>query len=103
MMLSEKTRLDDFLATAKGKVTVVNDRWAVSTVKLPVMAYGEQWESMVFPVVGDRVSFSERDCDRYSSEADSQAGHDAMVAKWALLDAAGKADGAMYPDDIPEG
>ena len=89
--------LREFLDKAKGTVTSINDRFVVSTVKLPVMAYGEQWESMVFPVVGDKVSFSERDCDRYSSEAEAKAGHAAMVLKWCRLEQTGQAESAHYP------
>lgn len=90
-------QLRDFLETAKGTVTSINDRFIVSTVKLPEMAYGEQWESMVFPVVGDKVSFSERDCDRYSSDAAAKAGHAAMVLKWSRLEQSGQAETAHYP------
>jgi hypothetical protein len=38
------------------------------------------FETMVFPL-GD--SFTEEDCDRYSTLAEAEAGHAAMVEKWS--------------------
>lgn len=40
------------------------------------------FETMVFP----KDSFSELDCQRYSTEDQARAGHDAMVEKWQSKD-----------------
>lgn len=104
--------LEEFKACARGTLTVVNDKWVVSTVRLPdglVLSYSENaearlyWETMVFPVRDGMVDFGDRDCNRYRSEKEARTGHDAMVSKWSLLDAAGKADNVYYPGDLPEG
>jgi hypothetical protein len=38
------------------------------------------FETMVFPSPGELV---DRECERYSTEAEALAGHDAMVRKWS--------------------
>lgn len=38
------------------------------------------FETMVFPSRGELV---DRECERYSTEAEALAGHDAMVRKWS--------------------
>ncbi len=65
------------------ETTLPNGRW-VSTVWLGLNhAFGSGapliFETMVFPKRGD---FGELDCDRYSTEAEALAGHEAMCAKW---------------------
>ena len=61
-----------------------NGRW-VSTVWLGLdHSFGGGppliFETMVFPNENDR---GELDCERYSTEQEALAGHEAMMAKWA--------------------
>ena len=65
-----------------------NGYW-VSTVHLGLdHSFGQGppliFETMVFPCDADGhvTSWSEEDCDRYSTEAGALAGHAAMVEKW---------------------
>lgn len=64
--------------------TNVAGKYNVSTIWLGLdHRYGEGapliFETMVFPI----DSFSDLDCDRYSTLAQAEAGHAAMVEKWS--------------------
>ena len=65
------------------ETTLSNGRW-VSTVWLG-LNHGDSrhlliFETMVFPSEGDR---GELDCDRYATQDEAIAGHEAMCAKWS--------------------
>jgi hypothetical protein len=67
------------------ETTLPNGRW-VSTVWLGLdLSFGEGrpliFETMVFPSEHD---MRDLDCDRYSTEAEAIAGHEAMCAKWSV-------------------
>jgi hypothetical protein len=68
------------------ETTLPNGRW-VSTVWLGLdHQYGDGppliFETMVFPSKDGPLE--EMDCDRYSTEAEALAGHQAMVEKWSV-------------------
>lgn len=92
---------EEVMTGFKGKTTGVNKKFVVSTVQLPVEAYGpEIYESMVFRIRNGKPDFQDLDCERYDSKESAARGHELMVAKWELLDIAGKADDAYYPDAL---
>ena len=83
-------RHDDFEYKVLARTTLPDGRF-VSTVWLGIdHAFGEQppliFETMVFP---ERGNWHEEDCDRYATEAEARAGHEAMVAKWSAPKASG--------------
>ena len=66
--------------------TTLPDGKRVSTVWIGLdHQFGERppliFETMVFP---SRNDMDEQDCERYTTEAEAKAGHDAMVEKWSL-------------------
>ena len=78
--------LEDRSANRVAETTLPNGNW-VSTVWLGLNhRFGEGppliFETMVFLARGDG---GELDCDRYSTEAEAVAGHEAMVRKWVAL------------------
>ncbi len=64
--------------------TVLADGKVVSTVRLPIdHGWGGTplwYETMVFPNEDD---YGDLDCDRYTTREQAEAGHRAMVEKWA--------------------
>jgi hypothetical protein len=56
----------------------------VSTVLLPSMHIGGQYETMVFAAdeAGEVVVWSELYCDRYETLSDAKAGHENVVLKY---------------------
>lgn len=60
----------------------------VSTVFLPMMHNGGQFETMVFRARNGRVkSWLELDCKRYLTAWQARQGHAAMVERWGRLPA----------------
>jgi hypothetical protein len=67
------------------KTTLPDGTW-ISTVWRGIdHQYGDGppliFETMVFP--SENGPFLEEECERYSTEAEAIAGHEAMVAKWS--------------------
>ena len=76
--------------------TVVNNRYVVSTVRLPGFELapdlynelGGEFETMVFPCdeQGNVTDWMELTCRRYRSVADARAGHNDVVLDWINKD-----------------
>ena len=71
------------------ETTLPSGKW-VSTIWLGLdHRFGEGspliFETMVFPPSDDRGerSWRDLDCDRYSTESEAIAGHEAMIVKWS--------------------
>ena len=56
--------------------------YCVSTVHLPVMHLGGQYESMIFKSDGEEVTdYLDLYCDRYETEELAREGHDNLVER----------------------
>lgn len=80
----ERTKAGDRDERRVAETTLENGYW-VSTVYMGLNhQYGDGppliFECMVF---SKKRGVSDLDCDRYSTEAEAKAGHEAMCAKWA--------------------
>lgn len=65
----------------KTRITRGEQHYLVSTVLLPTMHSGGQYETMVFPTdaEGEVTNWREQAFDRYPTEEAARAGHEAMV------------------------
>ena len=66
------------------KLTIVANKYLVSTVHLPAMHVGGDYETMVFPVDanGEVTDWSGLEQERYYDEAAADAGHAAMCSRY---------------------
>lgn len=67
------------------ETTLPNGRW-VSTVWLGLNHNFGRGRPLIFEtmVFASKDDMGELDCDRYSTEAEALAGHEAMCAKWTV-------------------